>query len=351
MLEVVLFFGGQSSEHEVSIVSAANIAENIDGTRFNLKPYYITKDNGIVAMDKLTLATLNNNPERALDQRNPQAIKNIADYIAGGDVVFPMIHGNLGEDGSIQGLCRVLGVPFVGSSVLSSALCMDKQYAKQIVSDASIDAGRWVVFYRNEKIKPYSEIRELLGDKVVVKAANQGSSVGVNIAENAAEYEKAVADSFRYDNKIVVEEYVNGEELECGVIGNSAGEVEASEIGKIIVPQDRFYSYERKYKDDRVRLEIPAKIQPADRERLRSTACKAYKLLECDGYARVDFFLTEQGRIVFGEINTIPGFTSRSMFPLLFGVVGLSYAELLTRLIDLAIERHEQEMKIQRTHL
>jgi len=256
------------------------------------------------------------------------------------DVVFGVLHGKNGEDGAMQGLFELAGIPYVGCGVLASALCMDKAAAHSVLTGAGIKKTRLSVVYRKE-LEDFAGLeRRLAGElgyPMFVKPANSGSSVGVNRAADAGELSGALREAFIHDKKAVVEQEVKGQEIECSVIGN-ADPVSARVLGEI-APNVGFYSYQAKYLDDSAKLYIPAHIDEETAEKVRAIAEKAYKVMGCEGFARVDFFVKPDGEALLNEINTIPGFTSISMFPKLFEASGVSCGELITRLVEYAFGR------------
>jgi D-alanine-D-alanine ligase len=261
------------------------------------------------------------------------------------DVVFPVLHGPFGEDGTVQGLLKLANIAFVGAGVLGSAVGMDKDVMKRLLRDAGIPIARFIVVngHSSEKIS-FDYAREQLGLPVFVKPANLGSSVGIHKVKNREEFEQAVDDAFNYDNKILIEECIHGREIECSVLGNA--NAIASVPGEIL-PRHEFYSYEAKYLDENgAVLEVPAKLTPAISERIRELAIKVFSVLCCEGMARVDFFLRDGEDLIVNEINTIPGFTRISMYPKLWEASGISYSELIGRLIQLAIERFDREKRL-----
>ena len=255
------------------------------------------------------------------------------------DVVFPLIHGTFGEDGCLQGLLRLLNVPFVGAGVLGSAIGMDKDVMKRLLNHAGIQTARFRVVTRQTAGKiSFNELQDELGECLFIKPANTGSSVGVSKVRNAEQLARSLSEAFRFDEKVLIEETIRGRELECGVIGDE--DPEASVVGEVIV-HGEFYSYEAKYVDENgAALDIPAKVSAELSERVRALSIAAFKVLNCSGMARVDFFLADDGRLLVNEINTIPGFTNISMFPLLWEASGLTYPDLIDRLVMLALRRH-----------
>ena len=261
------------------------------------------------------------------------------------DVVFPVLHGAFGEDGTVQGLLKLADLPFVGAGVLGSAVGMDKDVAKRLLRDAGIAIARFLVFqvWQREEIH-YADIVSQLGLPLFIKPANAGSSVGVAKVTDEGQFAAAIDDAFRFDRKILIEEAIVGREVECAVLGNDRPE--ASAIGEIIPAHD-FYSYAAKYIDENgAVLAIPAQLSEEAVRKVQKTAILAYQTLCCEGMARVDFFLKSDNTVVVNEINTIPGFTAISMYPKLWEISGLSYPALIDRLIRLALERHEAEHRL-----
>lgn len=357
-IRVGIIFGGKSAEHEVSLRSAQTVISSLDPAKY--EPV-------LIGVDKKGGWHLGQNTPRlgaeeaalSLPQGQDSAIALAPESagtltpLSGGvvdaavDVVFPIVHGPFGEDGTLQGLLKLANVPFVGPSVLGSAVGMDKDVMKRLLRDAGIPIGKFVVLRQGDAVN-YEAISAELGATVFVKPANLGSSVGVSKATDAASLEKAVAEAFLYDRKVLVEEFIPGREVECAVLGNE--HPEASVVGEII-PQHEFYSYEAKYLDEMgALLEIPANIPQETSDMIRSLAIATFKALECEGMGRVDFFLCADGRVVVNEINTIPGFTSVSMYPKLWEASGVSYAELVDRLLTLAIERFEKEKALKTSY-
>jgi len=348
MKKVCVVFGGISPEHEVSCVSAASVLENIDKTRYDIAALGITKD-GRWLYTKPDPENLRNGSWKAEKNSNPvvfspaRGIQSgilIGDKWYKPDCVFPVLHGENGEDGSIQGLFKLAGIDFVGCGVASSAICMDKIFTKQICAFNGITVSDWIAAAGseiNDIDKIVSEAERKFSYPMFVKPANTGSSVGVSKAYNRDELYKAVELAFSYDHRILIEEFVKGLELEIAVLGNFKPMV--SGVGQILPSRD-FYTYEAKYSDGTSGLEFNPPISQEVSDEIKQTAAKAYRLLDCRGLSRVDFFYdTVNSRVVFNEINTLPGFTSISMYPKLFAAAGVSYSELITRLIELASER------------
>jgi D-alanine-D-alanine ligase len=265
------------------------------------------------------------------------------------DVFFPIAHGTFGEDGSLQGFLRLLDVPFVGAGVLGSAIGMDKDVMKRLLRDGGIPIARFVAIREADCDNvAFEDIASAFGTPFFVKPANMGSSVGISKVFDAEAFEEALAGAFLYDRKVLVEEYVRGREIECSVLGNDTPR--ASVPGEIIVNAD-FYSYEAKYLDENgAALEIPAKIDDTTTRRVQELAVATFRLLECSGMARVDFFLKADGSVIVNELNTLPGFTRISMYPKLWEASGVSYPQLLEELVRLAVEQHAKESKLKRTY-
>ena len=257
------------------------------------------------------------------------------------NVVFPILHGPFGEDGTVQGLLKLADIPFVGSSVLGSAVGMDKEAMKKILKDNSIPIADYFCLYKDEDILSYEEVVRRFKSPFFVKPANMGSSVGVSKVSKKEDYHKAISLAFDYDLKIIIEEFVKGREIECSVLGNS--NPQASVLGEVI-PNHDFYSYDSKYIDkEGADLEVPANIDNETAGKIQNLAVKTFKSLYCEGLGRVDFFLKENGDVFVNEINTIPGFTKISMYPRLWEASGISYKDLITELINLSLERYEKE--------
>jgi len=359
-IRVGILFGGKSAEHEISLLSAKNVIDAIDKTKY--EPVLIGIDkSGRWLMGEPSHFLLNTgNPKLiAINKANsenvalvPQSEGRLTSLHSGHfdktvDVVFPILHGPFGEDGTIQGLLKLANVPFVGAGVLGSAVGMDKDVMKRLLRDAGIPVPKFLVFRHGEK-PDFGSVTHALGQPVFVKPANLGSSVGISKAKDAAGLQKAAADAFRYDTKILIEEAVQGREIECAVLGND--EPIASVPGEII-PTHEFYDYDAKYVDENgARLEAPAKLSPETVKRVQDLAVWTFKAVNCEGMGRVDMFLKADGTLLVNEINTIPGFTKISMYPRLWALSGISYSQLIDRLIQLAIERFEQEQKLRTSH-
>lgn len=356
-LRVGVIFGGRSAEHEVSLLSAKNVIAALDKTKY--EPVLI----GIDKQGKWHAATgqkflLNDTDPTHIqlgEQGNKLAVapgeanqivsQSSNQKLTPVDVVFPVLHGTFGEDGTVQGLLKLLDVPFVGPSVLGSAVGMDKDVAKRLWRDAGIPVADFVtVRSQDRKAWTFEKLKKKLGLPFFVKPANAGSSVGVSKVKSKKDFAKAMGEAFRFDTKVLVEEYIQGREIEVSVLGNE--QPKASVPGEV-KPTHEFYSYEAKYLDEHgAGLEIPAKLPKPVIKKIQDVAVRAFQVIECEGMARVDFFV--RGSEVFvNEINTIPGFTKISMYPKLWEASGVSYGKLLDRLIQLAIQRHRRDAGLQ----
>lgn len=355
-IRVGIIFGGKSAEHEVSLQSARNVFDAIDRKKYEPILIGIDKSGRWLLTDESKFLINEANPKLiGLNQSGdtvtfaPESNGLISHISKQGsnksiDVAFPILHGPMGEDGTVQGLLKLANIPFVGASVLGSAVGMDKDVMKRLLRDAGILIAGFDTIMDEESIPDFEKVAEKLGIPFFVKPANMGSSVGINKVNTVGEYKKAVAEAFDFDFKVIIEEFVEGREIECSVLGNSRPI--ASAVGEIKANYD-FYSYEAKYIDENgAVLDIPAKIPPEAAKRAQELSIKTFKVLSCEGFGRVDMFLRKDNQIVVNEINTIPGFTKISMYPRLWEASGISYPELIDRLIELAIERFQREKKL-----
>jgi len=319
-LRIGVVFGGKSVEHEISVVSARNIIKALDKEKYKVISIYIKRTG------------------------NLQLGRKIFNKI---DIVFPVIHGAYGEDGTIQGLLKFSGLPFVGAGVLGSAIGMDKDISKRLLKQAGIAVADFITVYSGERIS-YKQVSKKLGPVIFVKPANSGSSVGISRAKNKKEFKKAINEAFKYDSKVIIEEAIKGKEIECAVLGNDAP---IASIPGEIIPKSGFYSYEAKYIDKNgAEFKIPAEVSKEIIKKIQQTAVKAFRVLNCEGMGRVDFFLKKNGDLLVNEINTIPGFTSISMYPKLWEASEIPLIKLLDKLIELAMERFKKEQKLCYTH-
>ena len=345
---LAILYGGRSAEHQVSVVSARSVMEALDPDRFEVVPIAITREGAWLLPDRspLELTAADGalpeveaagkevavRPERGLAEAGPGPV----------DVVFPILHGPFGEDGTVQGLFELADVPYVGSGVLASALAMDKAMAKVVLAAAGLPQAPYLVVperdWRADPGKVAAEVAGRLAYPVFTKPARLGSSIGITKVKTPDGLAAGLAAAFAHDPKALVEQGIAARELECGVLGNDAPE--ASVVGEV-VPGHEFYDFEAKYLDESLKLEIPAPVPDAVRSQVRELSLRAFQALDCEGFARVDFFYEEAtGRVLVNEVNTIPGFTPKSMFPLLWAASGLAYPDLVARLVDLAVERH-----------
>jgi D-alanine-D-alanine ligase len=358
-IRVAVIFGGQSGEHDVSLRSARAILRHIDRERFEIVPVGITREGRwLIGGDPLReLATASRLPLElepvssgagsAPATTGESALALLESLPGEIDVAFPVLHGPYGEDGTIQGLLELAGIPYVGCGVLASAVAMDKPTAKRLFASVGLEQARWIAFTWHEWQCQHqtllARIERELGYPCFVKPANLGSSVGVSKARRREELLAAIELASRYDRRIVVEEAIDARELEVSVLGNE--EPVASIVGEI-VPSREFYDYEAKYIDPHSQLLIPAPISEEQAATVRRMALEAFRVIDGAGMARVDFFLERStGRILINEVNTIPGFTAISMYPKLWEASGLCFRDLITRLIELALERHQAQQR------
>jgi len=346
-IKIGVFFGGRSTEHEVTIWSAKSIVANLDPDKYEILLIGIDKSGKFHFGKNEILKYIPKAEELFAEDKFckefPKELnEHLSEYI---DVAFPVLHGYLGEDGAIQGFLKILNIPFVGPNILSSAACMDKEITKILLKAEGIPVADYITLHKPEVIQ-YEEVSQKLSDIVFVKPASSGSSVGVSKVRNESELLAAIDEAYKYDNKVLIEKAVQGREIECAVIGNE--NPKTSDICGEIIALDDFYTYEAKYIDENgAKLEIPAKLSPETLEKVKATALKAFKTLNCEGMCRVDMFVSGSDVIV-NEMNTIPGFVGgTSMYPLLLQKSGLSYPELIDKLIELAIARQERDSKLE----
>ena len=362
-IKVGILFGGQSVEHEISILSARSIYEAIDKEKYDVVLIGIDKQGGWHFSDEQIFLEYNATHQlRSFTNKSDQQLALIpgrkVDFLyhlstrekpKPVDVVFPVLHGTNGEDGSIQGFLKLSGIPFVGAGILGSAIGMDKEVTKRLLHDAGISIPHFQVVRQIDSNKiDLLQIQAEFGLPLFIKPANLGSSVGISKVKTIDEIKPAIDKAFLYDQKILIEECILGREIECSVLGNE--HPEASLPGEI-KPNHEFYSYEAKYLDENgANFEVPAKLPDNLIKEIQETALKVFQVLEIEGMARVDFFLQDDGKLLVNEVNTIPGFTKISMYPKLWEASGLSYKDLITRLIELAIERAERDQKLKTTY-
>ena len=346
-LKLGVIFGGMSTENEVSCVSGVSVIKNLNREKYDVFPIYIDK-NG----NWFEVQNIEKNEKMGKELEDKTAINNVMEFLKTFDVIFPVLHGLYGEDGTIQGVFELLKVPYVGCGVLSSSVGMDKAYTKIIFDKAGINQTKYVYVKNyddkyiyvdenfNEEILTLEDISKIIIKKMkfpmFVKPSNSGSSVGISKVTNEKELEKAIETASKFDRKILIEEGINGREVECAVLGNE--DVISSCVGEIRAA-DEFYSYDAKYNNQESKTLIPADISEKKSEEIQKLAIKAFKSIDGKGLSRVDFFIENKtGKVYINEINTLPGFTSISMYPKLFDQVGIGYAELLDKLVELALK-------------
>ena len=360
-IRVAVFCGGQSAEHDVSLASGKNIADALDPSRYDITLVAVDRT-GVLRLiphiDELRKTTLDKpidvtrfSTKVALYRGDlgPVLVETgTGKKLTELDVAFPILHGPYGEDGTVQGFFKFIGLPFVGPSVLGSSAGMDKDVTKRLLRDAGIGIGKFEVLHRHkEKAQPtsFATLKSKLGTPFFLKPVNMGSSIGVHKVTSEETYSKAIANAFLFDTKVIVEEFIDGREIECAVIGFH--NLQASPPAEII-PKHEFYSYEAKYLDDNgAAIELPAKVTADQAKEFAQIAVRVCETLECRGLSRVDFFLRKSdGAILVNEINTLPGFTKISMYPKMMEQTGRTYAGLIDELIRLAIERREEEASL-----
>jgi D-alanine-D-alanine ligase len=353
-----IIYGGKSTEHEVSIRSARNIAKAIDSNQFNTVLIAISKsgkwflktqdelnhENVVVESSTQLVLIPGAIQEQIITLSDQKSIRNI-------DVVFPIVHGTGGEDGSLQGLLKTMNIAFVGPGVIGSALCIDKEVTKRILNEAGIANSAFSSFLKAERhLINFETIKVKLGVPMYIKPPNLGSSVGISKVTTEAEFYQAIDLALQFDRKVLIEQNIVGREIECAVMGN--GDAKASPVGEVVTNQDShaFYDYSAKYTDSNGSVTvIPAELDAATQDKIREIAIRTYKALCCEGMSRVDVFLTPNGDIYVNEVNTLPGFTDISMYPKLWGAAGISYSSVISQLLQLALDRHEEENEVKTT--
>lgn len=348
MKKIAVLFGGKSPEHNVSIVSGTSVLYNLDRKKYEIYPIYISKEGLFYKYNKnikdIQILSIND------EIKDIELIDNITEYLKVIDIVFPVLHGTNGEDGTIQGMLELLGKKYVGCKVLSSSICMDKIYTKKIIKNCNIEQAKYMYIKKRDNKYIYIDetfnreeynikelmnlVKKLLKFPVFIKPSNSGSSVGISKCIKEIELDKCLKEAFKYDDKVIIEENIKGREVECAILGTE--NPLASNIGEVKASKD-FYSYDSKYKDKESFTIIPANIDEKVRKEIQSSAAKAYLACDCKGLSRIDFFIEDKtNRIILNEINTIPGFTDISMYPKLIENIGINFTELLDRLIELA---------------
>jgi len=344
--KLCLLFGGANTEHEVSVRTAKSVYQALDPDKYQITLIGIDKKGNWLQLPTQDLLQIKNNkaitaakPIKVIaikDVKKPLQFQN-TEIFTSFDIVFPLMHGTGGEDGMIQGFLQTLGIPYVGADVLGSAVGMNKIATKMILLANNIKVADFVWTNKTEISDDFiNQSVKKLGFPMFIKPANQGSSVGISKVRDQGKLKSAIDEALQYDSQVLFEKAIVGRELEVAVLGNE--HPQASVVGEIIPQGHEFYDYDAKYLDENgAKLEIPAKMSTDVSEKIRQTALKAFRVLQCKGMARVDFFLTANNEILVNEINTIPGFTSISMYPKLWEASGLSYSKLLDKLIELAI--------------
>ncbi|ENR03422.1 D-alanine-D-alanine ligase A [Brucella ovis IntaBari-2006-46-332] len=346
-MRIVVLFGGRSAEHDVSVLSATNVMNALDPAKYEAVPVFVTRAgqwllsrfvNG--ALEKPSsgaeLCLVPGGCGRAIVVPDAGAPYE-ADKI---DIIFPVLHGLHGEDGAVQGLAQVAQVPLAGCGIPGSANALDKDIAKRLVNEAGLSTAKSVTITR-EEVPAFSALEQALGLPIFIKPARQGSSVGVHKVVTEADYQAAMSDGFTYDDKLLAEEFIQAREVECGVLEDEGGALFVSRAGEIVPAESHcFYSYDAKYIDaDGTEIKVPAELPEQVENEIRAIAAKAFRVLGCDSMARVDFFVTADRRIVLNEINTIPGFTDMSMYSKVMAVSGVSYPEIINRLVAHGLAR------------
>ncbi len=359
--KVALIFGGKSAEHEVSLRSAKNVADALDKDQFTPVLIGISKEGGwyrfpdtkvFAETTKIvdSLLPTNAEPVTLLTHNGKPSLYSLRDHSHTPlDIAFPIMHGTMGEDGTIQGWFKMVQLPFVGCGVWSSAAGMDKEIMKRLLAVAKIPNARYRLLTPFQENR-YDDIVAELGSPFFIKPANAGSSVGVHKIKSADDFNDKLQDAFQFDSKVLAEEFIQGREIECSVMGPNHAP-KASLPGEVI-PQHEFYSYEAKYIDENgALLKIPAELPPNTTAAIQKMAEHTYQAMGCDGLTRVDFFIKPNGDLFINEINTIPGFTKISMYPKMWEASGLSYKELITQLIQLGLEKFSSEQQLKTSYL
>ncbi len=346
-VRLLILFGGRSAEHDVSILSACNVMRALAPERYDPLPVFITRQGRwlLSSFDGATLATPDHGTEVSLRPGGEGELialsqKGHLQDIAPVDLMFPVLHGLPGEDGSVQGLAEVAMVPLVGCGIAGSANALDKVIAKRLFNEAGLTTAASLAVHRHA-VPTFSEVEAALGLPVFVKPARQGSSIGVSCVANETDYKAAIETGFRYDRDLLLEESIKGREIECAVLENPDGTLFASHPGEIVPTGGHsFYDYEAKYLDEKGSvLSVPAELSEEIEAKVRDMAQRAFRALGCDAMARADFFVTPEGRVLVNELNTIPGFTDISMYSKVMAASGVPYPELLDRLIQQAVSR------------
>ncbi len=345
-----LVYGGKSAEHEVSLSTARAVTQALDLDKYEVLPIYITMQGEWLKGEPLTAPVEEIEALRLTsDQPKPDHIES---FLQGDmpDVILPLLHGTNGEDGTVQGLFEVLNIPYAGNGVLASSAGMDKVVMKQLFAQAGLAQVAYVHFIRSAWQEHAEQLLDQMEAQLVypmfVKPANLGSSVGISKADDREALKQAIELALKFDRKIIVEQGIVAREIEMAVLGNDHPKVS---VAGEISPTAEFYDYEAKYQDQTTELSIPANVPDATAEHMKDMAIRAFKVLDCSGLVRADFFVTAEDEVLINEVNTLPGFTPTSMFPLLWQKSGLAYPELIDQLIELALERHTEKQQLQYT--
>lgn len=359
-INVAIVFGGKSTEHEVSVVSAKGIIDFIDREKYAVNFIYIDHQGNWHCCSETDYQNIYAQKGKTSNHGTPLAIipgQGKASFIdtsgkailQNTDVVFPILHGTDGEDGAIQGLFHILDLPFVGTDILGSAVGMDKDTCKRLLTQAGIANSPWICLQSHQTPYPdYASVSKQLGDTLFIKPANLGSSVGISKVTNEKDFAKGLKLAFEYDQKVLIEQAIVGREIECAVLGNE--QVQASLPGEVEATKD-FYSYDAKYiDDDGAKLTIPANIDSDIIDQIKDMAVRTYQTLGCEGMTRVDFFLSQNNKLYINEVNTIPGFTPISMYPKMWEASGLPVRDLIDQLITLAVNRHQAKHALRRSY-
>lgn len=343
-INIALFFGGRSAEHEVSLLSARSIYQAFNQEKYDIFPVAISKNGFFRNLEKSKKILLGNEeqvPEIKRVNILPEGILKLLEQKI--DLVFPVLHGPFGEDGKIQGFLDTLNINYVGCDLRSSAVGMDKAVMKQVFAYYDIPQSKFEILKRSEYTAQkssnlFEELAECLGLPFFIKPANMGSSIGISRVKDLESFKKAINEAFKYDKKLIIESSVEGREIESAVLGTDS-ELKVSAAGEIVSTHD-FYDYQAKYEDQSTKLIIPADLSPANKQQIRELSVKAFKAIGAEGISRLDFFVNEeQNQILVNEINTMPGFTKFSMYPLLFKEVGITYSKLLDMLVEFALKK------------
>lgn len=353
-----LLYGGKSAEHKVSLQTALAVIKTLDQEKYDIHPIYITDEGEWVRGSQITgevndvekLELKNEGHSISPVSLNTELFPSKQSNNEALDVVFPLLHGPNGEDGTVQGLLELINIPYVGNGVLASSAGMDKVIMKNIFAQAGLSQPRYVSFLKSEwkqaQATAYEKVEGTLGYPCFVKPANLGSSVGISKCNNRESLEKAFEEAFMFDRKVIIEEGIVGREIEVGVLGNNSP---ICSVAGEIVPKKEFYDYKAKYEDGNTALIIPAENSEEVYNKINEMAITAFKSLDCSGLVRADFFVTKDEQVLINEVNTMPGFTPFSMFPLLWKHSGVSYPELIEKLVQLAIERYQEKQQIKHT--